>query len=52
MIVEISLFPASVDTAPLFKGLPDEMCQSPHRGCVLKGRVRMRYKDLEDTPAP
>jgi hypothetical protein len=48
MIVEISSFPAGVDAAPLFKGLPDDMCQSPHWGYVLKGRVRMRYKDREE----
>jgi hypothetical protein len=48
MIVEISSFPAGVDAAPLFKGLPDDMCQSSHWGYVLKGRVRMRYKDREE----
>jgi hypothetical protein len=48
MIVEISSFPAGVDAAPIFKGLPDDMCQSLHWGYVLKGRVRMRYKDRED----
>jgi hypothetical protein len=48
MIVEISSFPAGVDAAPIFKGLPDHMCQSLHWGYVLKGRVRMRYKDREE----
>jgi AraC-like ligand binding domain len=48
MIVEISSFPAGVDAAPLFKGLPDDLCQSPHWGYVLKGRVRIRYKDREE----
>src|SRR5688500_16039565 len=48
MIVEISSFPAGVDATPIFKGLPDDRCQSPHWGYVLKGRARMRYKDREE----
>jgi hypothetical protein len=28
-----------VDTTPLFKGLEGDMCQCPHWGFVLKGRV-------------
>jgi hypothetical protein len=48
MIVEISSFPAGVDAAPIFKGLPEDMCQSLHWGYVLKGRMRMRYKDREE----
>jgi hypothetical protein len=35
MIVEISAFPAGVDATPIFKGLPDDMCQSPHWGYGL-----------------
>jgi hypothetical protein len=27
---------------PLFKGLPEDMCQSPHWGYILKGRVRVK----------
>jgi hypothetical protein len=37
-----------LDTAPLFKGLPDDRCQCPHWGYVLKGRVRVRYPDREE----
>jgi len=48
MIVEISLFPAGVDVAPLFQGLPAGMCQSPHWGYVLKGRMRVKYGDREE----
>ncbi len=29
----------------LFKGLPEDMCQSPHWGHILKGRVRIKRKD-------
>ena len=48
MITEISTFPAGFDAAPFFKGLPEGMCQSPHWGYVLKGRVRIRYRDREE----
>ena len=36
------------DLAPLLKGLPDDMCQCPHYGYVLKGRMRVRYADHEE----
>jgi len=36
------------DLAPLLKGLPDDMCQCPHYGYVLKGRMRVRYADSEE----
>ena len=32
MIVSYETFPKGVDATPLFKGLPDDMCQSPHWG--------------------
>jgi len=42
MIVSYETFPAGVDATPLFKGLPGDMCQSPHWGYILKGRVRVK----------
>ena len=36
------------DFAPLLKGLPDDRCQCPHYGYVLKGRMRVRYADREE----
>jgi hypothetical protein len=42
MIVSNEGFPKGLDAAPLFKGLPEDMCQSPHWGKVLRGRVRIR----------
>jgi hypothetical protein len=45
MIVSYETFPKGVDAAPLFKGLPDDMCQSPHWGHVLRGRVRIKRND-------
>ena len=36
---------AGVETAPLFKGLPDDACQSPHWGYVISGRLRIVATD-------
>ena len=49
MTMALENFPAGTDTAPLFKGLPGDRCQSPHWGYVLRGRVRVRYPDREET---
>jgi hypothetical protein len=32
------------DLRPALKGLPNDMCQCPHWGYVLKGKVRMHTK--------
>src|SRR5262245_24883015 len=48
MNVGLESFPAGVETAPLFKGLPDDRCQCPHWGYVIKGRVRVKYSDREE----
>jgi hypothetical protein len=37
------------DQTPLLKGLPDDMCQSPHWGYVTKGLLVFRYPDHEET---
>jgi len=49
MNIAIETFPAGLDTAPLFTGLPDDRCQCPHWGYALSGRFRVRYKDHEET---
>jgi hypothetical protein len=49
MNVALESFAAGVDTEPVFKGLPDDRCPCPHWGYVLKGRLRVRYKDHEET---
>ena len=36
------------DMAPLFKGLPDDRCQAPHWGYVIKGKVTYKYAEGED----
>ncbi len=48
MNVALETFPGGLDTAPIFKGLPDDRCQCPHWGYVLKGRMRIRYPDREE----
>ena len=37
-----------LDIAPLLKGLPDDLCQCPHWGMVLKGRKLVKYRDGEE----
>ena len=41
-------FREDADSAPLFKGLPDDRCQSPHWGYVLRGRVTFRFADRDE----
>jgi hypothetical protein len=36
------------DVGPLLKGLPDDMCQCPHWGYVIRGRMRVRYPDGDE----
>jgi len=48
MNVELQSIPAGMDTREWFKGLPDDRCQCPHWGYVIKGRLRITYKDHEE----
>ena len=41
-------FRAHADATPLFKGLPDDRCQSPHWGYVLHGRVTFKLADRDE----
>jgi hypothetical protein len=41
-------FREDVDATPLFRGLPDDRCQSPHWGYVERGRVTFRYADRDE----
>ena len=38
--VGFETYTADADLAPLFKGLPDDHCQCPHWGVVLKGKLK------------
>jgi hypothetical protein len=46
--VSYEVLPKGLDLAPLFKGLPDGLCQCPHWGYLLRGRVRVTYADREE----
>lgn len=41
-------FHEDVDATPLLKGLPDDRCQCPHWGYVIKGRLTYRFGDREE----
>ena len=47
--VEFTSFRADADGTPFFKGLPDDRCQSPHWGYVLRGKLTFRYADHDET---
>src|SRR5215208_1819719 len=40
-------YTADADLADLFKGLPDDRCQCPHWGVVLKGKVKFTTDEGE-----
>ena len=46
--VEFTTFREDADGTPVFKGLPDDRCQSPHWGYVVRGRLTFRYADREE----
>lgn len=48
MAIETCDIQERVDPGDLFKGLPDDRCQCPHWGVVLKGTLRYRYSDHEE----
>ena len=45
MNVALERFPAGMSTATVFVGLPDDRCQCPHWGYVVKGQVTFNYAD-------
>jgi hypothetical protein len=46
--VEFTSFREDADGTPVFKGLPDDRCQSPHWGYVLRGKLTFRYADHDE----
>ncbi|WDT58480.1 hypothetical protein [Streptomyces sp. G7(2002)] len=42
MSVAFVTIPQGTDLAPAFRGLPGDLCQCPHWGYLLKGRLKMR----------
>src|SRR5918912_4494631 len=47
--VAFESFREDADATPLFRGLPDDRCQSPHWGYVVRGSVLFRFADHEET---
>jgi mannose-6-phosphate isomerase-like protein (cupin superfamily) len=47
--VAFETYTEDADMAPLFVGLPDDRCQCPHWGFVLRGKVTYHYADSSDT---
>src|SRR5690242_16943699 len=47
-MVGFESFREDVDTAPLFKGLPDDRCQAAHWGYVFKGGVTFQFADHDE----
>jgi len=45
LILVLSLI---LGATPLFKGLPDDRCQSPHWGYVKRGQVTFRFADRDE----
>jgi hypothetical protein len=46
--VNIVEFRQDIDVTPMLKGLPDDRCQCPHWGYVLKGKLTFRFADHEE----
>jgi hypothetical protein len=47
--VAFETYTADSDPAPLYRGLPNDRCQCPHWGVVLKGSVTFRTRDGDFT---
>lgn len=48
MHVNITVCHRRLDITTLLKGLPDNKCQCPHWGMILKGRKVVKYGDREE----
>lgn len=46
--VNFVAFHEDIDATPLLKGLPEDRCQCPHWGYVIKGRITMRFGAREE----
>ena len=46
--VGFETYTADADLAELFKGLPEDRCQCPHWGVVLKGRLKYTDRRRRD----
>jgi len=48
--VGFETYTADADLAPLFAGLPDDHCQCPHMGYVVKGKLKFTFADGREEP--
>jgi hypothetical protein len=48
MVCARHLIPAGFDSAPLYKGLPDDMCPCEHWCYLVRGRMTYRFSDGEE----
>jgi hypothetical protein len=47
--VAFESYSADADLTPFFVGLPDDKCQAPHWGYVVKGRVTFKTANGDET---
>ena len=47
--VGFETYTADADLTPMFAGLPDDRCQSPHWGYVIKGRLTFETPSGDET---
>jgi hypothetical protein len=47
--VGFETYKRDLDPGPLFAGLPDDRCQSPHWGVVTSGQITFRWADHDET---
>jgi hypothetical protein len=43
-----TVFDEDIDATPLLKGLPQDQCQCPHWGYVIKGRMTVRLPEGDE----
>lgn len=46
--VGFETFTEELDLTPRLKGLPDDRCQSPHWGYVVRGKLTYKIRDREE----
>jgi glyoxylate utilization-related uncharacterized protein len=46
--VNFVTFREDIDHTPLLRGLPDDQCQCPHWGYVIKGKMTFRFGGREE----
>ena len=46
--IDFLTFHETIDATPLMHGLPDDRCQCPHWGYVLRGRMTFRFADHDE----